>query len=931
MQTELEESPLTLLDEEQFQYEKRLAIESFSKGKRDEAWQQLKNFVHWLSPQCGSYKTDSMFVSASIELSNISFIIGRGFNELIDILLKALKAAGRIGDRRSRAMINLHLARLLYFAKQREQAMSLFLTGKIEVEALGDEDIHNQASEFIGLFYFFQGRFREAIRYFESAAESFEYDKELNFMNPSGPLWLSYCLSFLGQFHRAIGTIDYYRRLAEEHNIESIGGTLRAALGIILLAINKKTEAYYHLSGALKQSQRNQNALAIYFATGGIALHHYKEGRFEQAASWLEKTMVEGEGYGLVHQYASPLILEILFGLHQKGFLSDATFNYEQQFKRIMREPNIHLRGVALRLNAQNAFAKKEPPLEDIEATLLESEAYLKNTGAVIELGKTRLDLAHLKLLIGDKKNAYLFAQKARKDFGSYVNIFFPDELRPLINLTYDTSLEPDNKHEMLDIFADVIQEFSPSPGFDRLLSRIVMATNRFFGAERGGIFWFGPGEFSDNCPILRGSYNLLNAEINSEEFKYSLTLIFQSFNEKSPKILCCNSDQTEIKKVKAMLCVPFSFENQIRGVLYHDNCYLTDCFDNFDIEKLSELSQWLTSYINNFSDFTKKINKEKEEGQKQANLSYKSNIPTQSPKMISLIDQIDNIAQSNSSVLITGETGVGKELVARRIHELSIRADQSYVIVDLSSIPENLVESELFGFEKGAFTGADRQKIGKIEIAHKGTLFIDEIGEIPKSIQVKLLRTIQEKTFHRIGGVKVLRSDFRLITATNRDLSEEVEAGRFREDLFYRLNVIPFEIPPLRERPEDIIFLSQHFISHFSNKYSKKGLKLTQAQQDRLCEHDWPGNIRELKNTIERAVLLSQKGNLNISMLSKKRLLQEEEDQDMPTLDEVQRRYICRVLSYTNGKISGPDGAAKILGINRTTLFNRMKKLGIK
>jgi len=930
MQTKIEESPLTFLDEEQFQNEKQLALEAFSEGKRDDAWKQLKNFVHWISPQCGSYKADSMFVSASIELANLSFVLGRGFNELIDILLKALKAAGRIGDRRSRAMINLHLARLLYFAEQRQQAMSLFLTGKIEVEALGDEDIYKQASEFIGLFYFFQGRFRQAVGYLETAAESFEYDKKLNFINPSGPLWLSYCLAFLGQFHRAIGTIDYYRRLAEEHNIESMGGTLRAALGIILLVIDKKNQAYFHLSGALKQSQKNQNVLASYFATGGIALHHYKEGRLGQAADWLEKTMVEGERSGLVHQYASPLILEILFGLHQKGFLTDAHFNYEQQFERIIREPNIHLRGVALRLHAQNLMAK-EDPLKAIEPTLTRSEACLKNTGDTIQLGKTRLELARLKLLAGDKKSAYTFAQKARKDFGSYVDVFFPDELRPLMNFSSDTSLKLNSKHEMLDMFADIIQEFSPSPGFDRLLARIVMATNRFFGAERGGIFWFGQEANGDNCPILRGASNLFNAEINSEEFRSSLSLIFQSFNENCPKIFRCDSDQAEIKKVKAMLCVPFSFEEQIRGVLYHDNCYLSDCFDNFDIEKLSELSHWLTSYIDNFSEFSKKIKKKEADSQKQANLSYKSDILTQSPKMISLIEQIDHIAQSDSSILITGETGVGKELVARRTHELSPRADQPYVIVDLSSVPENLVESELFGFEKGAFTGADRQKIGKIEISHKGTLFIDEIGEIPISIQTKLLRTTQEKSFHRIGGTKTLHSDFRLITATNRNLSDEVEAGRFREDLFYRLNVIPFDIPPLRERPEDILFLSRHFLNQFSNKHNKKNLELTQAQQNKLCEHDWPGNIRELQNAIERAVLLSSEGCLNINLLSKKRLQQQEDYQELLTLDEMQRRYIRRVLSYTNGKISGPDGAAEILGIKRTTLLNRMKKLGLK
>jgi len=929
MKSKLKESPLSLLDEQQFQNEKKLALEAFSQGKRDDAWRQLKNFVDWILPQGGSYKTDSMFVSASIELANLGFALGQGFKDLLDILLKALKAAGRVGDRRSRAMINLHLARLLYFAGQREQAMILFLSGKIEIEDLGDDDIHKQASEFIGLFYFFQGRFREAVGYLETAAESFVYYKQLNFINPSGPLWLSYCLAFLGEFHRAVGTIDYYRRLAKEHNIENIGCTLRAALGIILLSINRKNEAYYHLSGALKQSQ-GQNKLAFYFATGGIAIHHYKEGRLEQAADWLEKAIVGGERYGLIHQYASPIILETLFGLHQKGFFINAGFNYEKQIERVMREPNIHLRGVALRLQAQNAMSK-EDSVEAIEPNLIQSETLLKSTGDTIQLGKTQLELARLKLLAGDKKSAYTFAQNARKNFGSYVDVFFPDELRPLINFADDTYLILNSKNEMLNLFSDIIQEFTPTPEFDRLLSRIVMATNRFFGAERGGIFWFDQETNGNNCPILRGACNLFNEEINSEEFKSSLSLIFQSSSENCPKVFRSGSDQVEIKNVKAKLCVPFSFKKQIRGVLYHDNSYLNDCFDNFDLQKLSELSQWLTSYINNFSEFTKKIKEKEADSQKQANFSYKSKILTKSPKMFSVIEQVDHVAKSDCTILITGETGVGKELLAMRVHELSTRAEQPYVIVDLSSIPENLVESELFGFEKGSFTGADRKKIGKIELSHKGTLFIDEIGEIPISIQTKLLRTIQEKTFRRIGGTRTLYSDFRLITATNRNLSDEVKAGRFREDLFYRLNVIPFEIPPLRERPEDIFLLSRHFLTQFSNKHNKKNLELTQAQSDKLCEHDWPGNIRELQNTIERAVLLSSEGYLNIDLLSKKNLQQREDYQELVTLDEIQRRYIRRILSYTNGKVSGPDGAAEILGIKRTTLLNRMKKLGLK
>lgn len=928
MQTDLKEKQFFPADEEQIQSKRRTALNTFFSGDRTTAWYQLKDVVNDLLLQRGTEKIDSMLVSSSLDFANLSFLLGKGFKELIDIMFAALKAATRIGDRRSHALINLHLGRLLYFAEQRQAAMSAFLSGKNEVEELGDQDIHKQASEFIGLFYFIQGRFLEAVNYLETAAQSFEMNKSLNGMNPSGPLWFSYCLAFLGEFHRAIGTLDYYRRLAVEYELESIACTLRAALGIILLGIKKKKEAYYHLSGALKHSHTYQNALASYFSKGGIALHHFMENRLNEAAEWLEQTMVEGRSCGLIHQYASPIILEILFGLHQEGLLKESSFNYEKEYKRTLQEPNIHLRGVALRLYAREGIESKEP-LKPIESALIQSEKNLKRAGDPIQLGKTRLEIARVKLLNGNRKEAYEAAQKARKDFGSYEDVFFSDDLRPLITVKADSGLEIDSKSQMLHMFADVIQEFSPSPDFDRLLGRIVLATNRFFGAERGGIFWFN--QDANKEPLLRGACDLSEADIASEKFKANLALIFTAYHEKCPQVVRCQTPPDDVSSVKAMLCVPLSIKGTTYGVLYHDNSYLKDCFDNFDIDKLSEMSRWLSSYIAHFFEFAKNIQKRDAHHLKQLSYYKKSHIVTQSPIMFQLLEEADKSAESDSSVMILGETGVGKELVARRIHEMSLRAEKPYIIVDLSAIPENLVESELFGHEKGAFTGADRQKKGKIELAHMGTLFIDEVAEIPKSIQVKLLRTLQEKTFNRIGGNDTKHSDFRLITATNRNLAAEVTAGRFREDLFYRLNVIPLTIPPLRDRPEDIILIARHLLDQFVYKYNKKGIELNQKHEAMLRSHDWPGNIRELQNTMERAVLLAKGGNLSIDLPLESLSAQEKEYSDLPTLEEMQRRYIRKVMFYTNGKISGPGGAAEILGMKRTTLLNRMKKLGLK
>jgi transcriptional regulator with GAF, ATPase, and Fis domain len=297
---------------------------------------------------------------------------------------------------------------------------------------------------------------------------------------------------------------------------------------------------------------------------------------------------------------------------------------------------------------------------------------------------------------------------------------------------------------------------------------------------------------------------------------------------------------------------------------------------------------------------------------------------------MEALLGQVDQVAPTESTILVLGETGTGKELLAKRIHASSLRAAGPFMVVDAATIPENLLESELFGHERGAFTGADRQKIGRIELAHQGTLFLDEVGELPLSAQVKLLRALQEKTFSRLGGTRTIQSDFRLVAATNRDLGAEVAAGRFRQDLYYRLNVIPILLPPLRDRPEDIPLLAGHFLNRYAVRYKRSGLRLSPEQEKMLGRYPWPGNIRELKNILERAVLLSVADQLELALPADLTSGRENPFADNPSLDEIQRRYIDHILLKTSGRIAGPGGAAEILGMKRTSLYSRMRILGL-
>jgi PAS domain S-box-containing protein len=296
---------------------------------------------------------------------------------------------------------------------------------------------------------------------------------------------------------------------------------------------------------------------------------------------------------------------------------------------------------------------------------------------------------------------------------------------------------------------------------------------------------------------------------------------------------------------------------------------------------------------------------------------------------MRTVLEQVRMVARTDTPVLLLGETGTGKELLARAIHEFSDRSASIMVKVNCAVLPAELIESELFGHEKGAFTGATQQRKGRFELAHGGSLFLDEIGELSLSAQTKLLRVLQEQEFERVGGSETIKVDVRVIAATNRNLLEEVDAGRFRSDLYYRLNVFPVQVPALRQRVEDIPLLAYFFLPRYAKKFGKQVKRIDAASLQQLRQYPWPGNVRELQNVIERAVILSQGEVLEIEPLLSSRNISHAPSQ-LKTLEAVEREHILRTLEETAWVISGLKGAAAILGMNANTLRSRMLKLGI-
>lgn len=305
------------------------------------------------------------------------------------------------------------------------------------------------------------------------------------------------------------------------------------------------------------------------------------------------------------------------------------------------------------------------------------------------------------------------------------------------------------------------------------------------------------------------------------------------------------------------------------------------------------------------------------------------SGIIGRSASLLHTLQEIKTVAPTDSTVLILGETGTGKELIARAVHLASRRQNRPFAKVNCAAIPAGLLESELFGHERGAFTGALNRKVGRFDLAHEGTLFLDEIGDIPLELQPKLLRVVQEQEFERLGGIHTVRVNTRLVAATSRDLSRMVASGQFRSDLYYRLNVFPVRVPPLRERAEDIPLLVEYFVAMFAGRMKKRIEVVPEECMEKLLKHTWPGNIRELQNFVERSVILSSGQTLR-APLGELNLAPVRGRLPLTTLEDAERAHILNALQRFNWIVGGPKGAAARLGLKRTTLAYKMKKLGI-
>jgi transcriptional regulator with GAF, ATPase, and Fis domain/tetratricopeptide (TPR) repeat protein len=914
-------------DKEAIWLETDLALKAFNNFDYDKAKSYIKRSLARLAQQTGDAERDNMFISNVLLLSKHYFTLGAELETLPSLLQQAENRAKCLGDRRSCALIQLHRGRLLNLARKRSEALSVLSMGLEEVARINDVDMQMQSAEFLGIYHFIQGLYKDALVHFERAQEAFESQGTDGLISPTAMVYLGYSAAYSGQFQHAVGTFDYYLRLASEIGDQSTACVMRAGLGTVLLMTRKKSEALFHLKRALEEAEKIRTSLGLYLSRGGLSYLHYLEGRERDAFDLQLQNIKQAVESGIMMHYTSPFVLELLFAFDRLGYDPLSGFSFDSEIERIHDEPNIHLRGVALRLQT-----KKEMGRGLTEAMILsnlnQSIEYLKRSGDPLELAKTRLEMARLHLVKGDLTKARNQAQQARQGLSGFTEEFFPDDLRQLLEARFTASGDKTGQDYLFERFLDLMDDLMPHSNEELVITRLISATNRFFGAERGGLFWLDGQK--DKKLRLRAGCNLTQSDITNRHFQSNLELIRKTFHKNQPLVIRLEQQQGESLTPRAILCIPVSTQGQVRGVMYYDNSYVRDCFEDFDPGRLLQLASHLSNYLNNILTFSRETEEKSQLLLRETAViegPQDMEFLTRDPMMNGIMEQAALMAVSEAPILLLGETGVGKEVLARRIHQMSPRHERPFVIVDATTIPETLFESELFGYEKGAFTGADQRKLGRLELAHKGTLFIDEIGELPLACQTKLLRALQEKNFTRLGGSKTQATDFSLVAATNRDLEGDVTSGKFRRDLYYRINVMTITIPPLRERPEDIVMLAEHFVALFSRKHKRFLLKLTAQDKERLVSYHWPGNVRELKNVIERSVILSGGSRFELTLLHDAKSDAGHPFADKPSMDELQRRYISYLLDRTEGRVSK---VARILGMNRATLYHRMAKIGL-
>ena len=856
--------------------------------------------------------------------------------DILPVINKAISLAVELKNKRAEAMLEICLGRLIQRQGKSLEASSHYDKGWYLAQEIGDEDLLKIASKLFALSLFWQGRITEAIQIYEGTLGNIEeISPELR--DIWAYLMLAWCYGISGRIGRGIGLAEAIRERAILTGHRKTQGIAHGVIALILLEVGRLQEAEPHVDKALEIGEETDSDFALYMAKPCKGYLEYSRGNLKGARELFQEGLSRLKSTSPIH-YPCPWFIEVIWTLHKVKWNPVKGYSFTSEINRLMEWPDIYMRGAALRYYVGSMKAS-EDNFDERERLLKESHKLLEEAGAPIELGRTQIELAKLYVEKQDEKRAKDFAEVAYETLSEIDESLFPSQLACLIP---QKSKEFRKDHGISEL-QNAIRYL---PDFVKYVGRVVTILTDMFGAERAGILLKRKEHSIETLDII-ASRNFTPEELEQYRQK-DLQSLFLNIIKKGEPVLVSDRKKSSVLRqlaqkgvgIRSLTIIPLILGDDVNGMIYMDNRLLEGIFSKKDVIILRAISTALSIAMKS-SDFETKI----DHGivastATTTDVSETSELEPSFPNIIgkskaikTVLFNTRKVATTDTTVLITGKTGVGKELIARAIHNLSKRHNKPFIIVNISALTDTLMPSELFGYEKGAFTGALKAKPGRFEAANGGTIFLDEIGDLSMDAQVKLLRVLQEGEFERVGSNQTINSDFRLIAATNKDLSQLVATGEFRSDLFYRIASFPVEIPPLRERREDIPLLALHFMKKYAKINQKNLNTITPVEMERLQNYSWIGNIRELEHVIERAVILSEGENLNIPDLEPNFRAIPENDgrEDLDSLDDIQRRHIIGVLNQTKWRIRGENGAAKILGLKPNTLDYRIKKLGIK
>ncbi len=827
-----------------------------------------------------------------------------------------LRAAG---NTRRLALLEMALGFSQVFSgsSNHSKAIEEFQRGLELINSLGDRSVYLQATPFLMVMHYISGRFYRTLEYYEMC-QRVQGSAVLPFTEDIALLEASLAAVYLGHFAHARGIMKSAISVAEISGKYILGLIYKIHYGIMLVYMGEHKEAIRRLRELASEISANANPKLALRVHAAMAFCLWRMGELHRAHEVLEgavEAVRRQASFSITFNYSWAFELAVGFKVH--GMKPLPGLNMEMLARNLRSSPNSMLQGIEQRFQARLAMAEGTTPM-----TVLRLQnnalALLRQAQARLECGALQLERAETLRTLGDTAEA----DSALRDAENLLSVL-PGQARQ-----DDGRDDCARENTLIEQCYRQLSSLDYGDSIEHYASQIAWGVRELFQAERVGLFTLRDGLLS--CP---GACSLAAGELEHSDFAPSRELILQQMESGQPVFVT--------RQGLDMLCLPFVVNGTERWLLYADSSTGTEHMLNCRASTLRELAHFFMLEFRSALSLlasrhlnlrTRDIQLLAERQQEEENELWGD-----SEAFRRCLEQARTVAATEATVLLLGETGVGKEALAKYIHEHS-RCTGPMLAVHPASISEQLFESELFGHEKGSFTGAVRQKIGLIELANKGTLFIDEIGDVPMSMQIKLLRVLQEHTFMRVGGTREIHSSFRLVGATNADLIAAVKRGTFREDLYYRISVVPLHVPSLRERRTDIAALTEHFIDMFARRYGRVVPQPDAETMSRLTAYAWPGNIRELKNAVERAVIMHQDGPLlfDVGFMRSEPSPADKDGAasldiaDLPPMREVEKRYIERVLRHTRGRICGPRGAERILGMKRSTLYLRMRQYGI-